>query len=74
MMITVCDICGKRINATNKSGRLFYDDGHGSVERDICASCFNRIRAEIETENEADCPYREYPCATCDEQADCQWK
>ena len=25
-------------------------------------------------EPQTDCPYREYPCAVCDEQTDCPWK
>jgi len=25
-------------------------------------------------EPQTDCPYREYPCDVCDEQADCPWK
>lgn len=27
-----------------------------------------------EQTEQSDCPYKEYPCAVCDEQTDCPWK
>ena len=48
MLTRKCDICGREIGMVNAHYQLIFDGGFIRKEKDICISCFNRIKDEIE--------------------------
>lgn len=51
----------------------------GNLTDEVCQMRRNTETHDIRTEThecvkeQTDCPYKEYPCDVCDEQADCPW-
>ena len=60
MMVRKCDICGSVIHKTTPKYRVIFDGWLYTERKDICVSCFERIREEIK---QADTPQTE--CRTC---------
>ena len=54
MLTRKCDICGREIGMVNAHYQLKFDAGFFRKEKDICISCFNRIKDEIEKPQQAD--------------------
>lgn len=57
MLTRKCDVCGREIGVVNAHYQLIFDAGFFRREKDICISCFNRIKDEIE--KQADTPQTE---------------
>ena len=53
MVVRKCDICGSVIHKTTPKYRVIFDGWLYTERKDICVSCFERIREEIK---QADTP------------------
>lgn len=58
MIVKKCDICGAEMRMTTPRYKVVFDGWLYKSEQDICVSCFERIKAEIQT---ADTPQTEKP-------------
>ena len=56
MVVRKCDICGSVIHKTTPKYRVIFDGWLYTERKDICVSCFERIREEIK---QADTPQTE---------------
>ena len=73
-MVRKCDICGSVIHKTTPKYRVIFDGWLYTERKDICVSCFERIREEIKQADtpQTDCPFKDVPCS-CGEQDECEW-
>ena len=55
-MVRKCEICGSVIHKTTPKYRVIFDGWLYTERKDICVSCFERIREEIK---QADTPQTE---------------
>ena len=90
MVVRKCDICGAVIHKTTPKYRVIFDGWLYTERKDICVSCFERIREEIkqadtpQTDECEGCKHYVYQLgcthhATCEyepkePQTDCGWK
>ena len=65
MLTRKCDICGREIGMVNAHYQLIFDGGFIRKEKDICISCFNRIKDEMKKPQQADTPQTEEPQKDC---------
>ena len=59
MLTRKCDICGREIGMVDAHYKLVFEGGFIRKEKDICISCFNRIKDEIEKPQQSDTPQTE---------------
>ena len=49
MIVKKCDICGAEMRMTTPRYKVIFDGWLYKSEKDICVSCFERIKVEIQT-------------------------
>lgn len=47
MIVTKCDICGKEMPSNSSRYKVYFDGWLDKEDKDICVSCFERIKEEI---------------------------
>lgn len=62
MIVKKCDICGAEMRMTTPRYKVIFYGWLYKSEKDICVSCFERIKAEIQT---ADTPQTDKDKVVC---------